>query len=331
MGLFELLTAPYWSGKRMRWREPHLFGARVHNKAARLFVSFGVFNLVGIVVLFILVSLNNNPPGPGLPIALGIALGSTVWMVIFMKPGNLGGTVTIRNEEIRRERMGVSFNFILTETEKWPYSAIGQCGIVAHTDSGLPYSMLAVSIRGEIDVIGIPRSVDLNKLTNLLHARGLSVIPLTSIRGYAPRETLPPFLFSKWIAVAIAIPLVLLALFFATAGNQKEKPVAGPNQNALPAALPQGGLARDDVPGQDLSRPKRPDLNELRPRLPQHDEPDPGFPPPAPVPFWHDNDPAKTLLPKMPPAFKPPRHAPPDSLLKPPTPPPVGRAPGIGR
>lgn len=180
-----------------KWKEPAFYRTRLKGDLhVRLAIAAGFWGLPTAVFL-LLFGINVNPPGIGVAAMMGALFGlAPLLMILLAGRKTASGLVKVYGDEIHRSRYYQSLDFAhWTERATWPLEAIHQCVIVEGQSLGKSFSVMLLSTECGVDMIGIPKNIDLGHLAEHLDARGVPVV-----RG----ETIPPK-FTKRVPVEIAV------------------------------------------------------------------------------------------------------------------------------
>ena len=173
MGLWKLLTMRIGGRRLMRWNEPIFFGMKVQNRVKSRLAILAAFLAVPTSVIAVCALTNTELPNV---LFIPFVLGFPVIFLIILRNDDHGGTVTVREMEIQRQRISGAIPHMVTICEqKWPYEAIDQCLIVPREKSGKAFSVLAIFAEDTVELIGIPRRIDLQVLADYIEARDVPV------------------------------------------------------------------------------------------------------------------------------------------------------------
>lgn len=186
MGLWKILTTPI--GNKLSWREPFFLGTRLRNRLMHKLAAMAVCLVVGVVGMLIVAGKPTGPRESYAPAVLVGLLGAGMLILVFgIRADDHSGTVKFRGEEIQRKRnlsgLEMLGGWAIFQTETWPYSSIRECRIIPGGTSGHRFSVLEIYTGREIDWIGVPQRVDLDRLIRRLEienvpvSRGLAISP----------------------------------------------------------------------------------------------------------------------------------------------------------
>jgi hypothetical protein len=207
MGLRDILTKPMGFGSaRFWWKEPMLYKIRLRGDFwLRLAVVFGAWG-AATGILWALFANNIHRPGLGLGIGIGSIGGLVAIILVFFLRDHVSGRVSVENEGIRRYRTyGGLTPESWAEWQEWPFAAIGRCSIIPAATLRKSFSVMLLAVGDDREIVGVPQSVDIPKLTKHLARHGVTVSPAKGIP--------PQFTPRLHIAVASIVPIAgLLSL-----------------------------------------------------------------------------------------------------------------------
>jgi hypothetical protein len=244
----------------------------------------------------------------------------------------MSGSVQIKKEGVRRVRRYTSQAFFwmiyTTETQDWPYEAITGCQLIPSTTLEKSFSLLPIATDESMDMIAVPKSVNLKELVTLLQRGGVAVSLGKSIPWeYAKKKNQSPLLI-PFAVTSAAIMLVGLVLSVGPGAGAADKVDAGPaDLNPLRARAEelkkehQKAFEEMRAAGSELASPARLGIPASPPGVSQQVPPPP---PPPPPPANDATNQAGSPPPGAAPG-RPPRSRP---TLTPPAFPQGGRFPG---
>ena len=220
----------FWSVV-LRWREPIGFRVRLRGDGLlRFAAALGAWG-AATGVLFILFGINSRPPHFLLAVALGAVFGlGPAMLLLFWRRDHVSGRVSVCQEGIRRQRHYADWSVdgMWVEKAEWPYQAISGCAIVPEQATGKSFSIMLLAVEDETEIVGLPRKIDLNQLSQFLASKRVPVQQAWSVPPQFTRRMSP-------IAPAIisAVGLVMLvggAGFYAVKTADEGPAIAGLDQ-----------------------------------------------------------------------------------------------------
>ena len=202
MGLRDILTKPIGGTRAaFHWNEPTWYPLRLRGDLwLRLAcIAAGWAGATG--VMCILFAINVRPPGIPLAIGLGAVFGlGPACLALLLRRGHLAGRVKIDEDGIRRQRTHASVLMLEAEWEHWPFAAIEKCTIVPPQVTGRGFSLMLLASQSGMDVLGVPRKIELQKLGKYLAGHGVSVVAGKAVPEKLKRR-LP-------LGVVVALPAI---------------------------------------------------------------------------------------------------------------------------
>lgn len=229
-------------GSSLKWKEPYWYPVRLRGDVLRRFaVVLAVWAGAtgGFLVAF---AGNANSPGIGLGIGLGTIFAAFAVLAVFFRLDHVAGRVRFGETQIYRNR---DFNKLLsrrhwTEWAEWPYAAIDRCVIVPADSLGKSFSVMLLWLGSERERVGIPQSIDLERVRRHLKAMGVTIEYGRAIPAEytEPMERKIPI-----VAGAIGAAVLLVGLGFhadKVGGLAPQQAAAEEEREAEPAGLGEG-------------------------------------------------------------------------------------------
>lgn len=197
-------------------------------------------------VFAILFAFNARPPGLMLAVGLGAVFGlGPAAILLFFRRDHVSGAVTIDDRDgIRRRRnyASLSFDGGWTEWMDWPFDSISRCVVVPGESIGQSFDVLLIYSESSWEIVGIPNSVDVARLTKYLKAQGVTIEKGTSIPS---RFTTPlGMALSGGISAAfVALLAIGLTVYGMNVVNKGPRNIPVARDNASPEGNP-----RQDLP-----------------------------------------------------------------------------------
>jgi len=298
MGLWNLLTKDIsLSRADLKWGEPPLYRLRLKEDLPWRVLLVAACWLAVTGVMLILFSQNENQESSRLAWGLGVIFGLLPAAIFcFFRKDDVGGQVVINQGKIEIYRTYIGLTAQWNQTKIWDLHAPDRYHICPAESLGQGFHAVFCKLGGTWELIGVPKSVDLKKLSAVLAAGGseikvVSKVPEKFRNGYSPA-------LAGGLSVVGAALFVVGFLMFEPEGELRrpvevaDLPNPGfPNAQPPgfhPGANPPGGnpAPAQNVPPENNSAPGTPENNSFPVPNTSPSFTPPGFPgsPPPTIP-----------------------------------------------
>lgn len=256
-----------------KWQEPRGYQGRLRGDFLRHLGALAGLWMALSGGLMMLIP-DDESHGMALSYGLGAAFAGLLYMMA-ASSGNSTGTIFVRKTEILRQAVSFSFGAVM-EYSKWPYEAIRTCTLVPPQHTGKRFAVMLLYDGDSMQMIGVPRKIDLKKLARHLMSKGVEV----KVGQSVPELFIQP-LDARIPGVLGVIGGVLLVAGLIAQANGKGN---GPPMARKPAEQrPVERQPANDAPAKvqpaaalpDLPQPVLPNAETAGAEMP---EPPPGFP-----------------------------------------------------
>ena len=193
MGLWGFLTKDIsFSRADLKWGEPFLYRLRLKRDVPWRVLLVAACWLAATGIMLIIFSQNENEESPRLAWGLGVIFGALPSaMFCFFRKEDVGGQVVIIDGKVEVHRTYIGLTAQWNQTKIWDLHAPDRYHICSAENLGQSFHAVFCKLGGTWELIGVPQSIDLKKLSAVLASGGseikvVSRVPVKFQKGYPP-------------------------------------------------------------------------------------------------------------------------------------------------